>query len=141
MPPPFGTMDFKGIDFRTFNILPTQLPTEADKEKPPVRPVKKGQRTTLRSRKRQREGQEYIEGRPETSEEEAAYALEVVNDFLDENPELEAVLTGDGEVSGTIIVRDRKTKGKVATVLVSDIISGSVFDRNGGFGRLFDRRV
>ncbi len=141
MLPPFGTMDFKGIDFRTFNILPAQLLTEADKEKPPVRPVKKGQRTTLRSRKRRREVQEYIEGRPETSEEEAAYALEVMKDFLDENPGLEAVLAEDEEPPGTILVRDRKTKGKVATVLVSDVISGTVFDRDRGFGSLLDKRV
>ena len=134
-------MDFKGIDFRTFNLLPAQILLEADKEKPPVRPVKKGERTAFRSRKRKRENQEYTGARQETGEEEAAYALEVMNGFLDQNPGLEAVLQENGESSGTILVRDRKTKGKVATVLVSDVISGTVFDRDRGFGSLLDKRV
>ena len=134
-------MDFKGIDFRTFNLLPVQNFLGGEKEKPPVRPVKKGQRTAFRSRKRQRQDQEYKQGMPQTAEEEAAYALEVMNNFLNKNPGLEAVIQEDDKSFATILVRDRKTKGKVATVLVSDVISGAVFDKDGGFGRLFDKRI
>lgn len=106
-----------------------------------MRPVKKGEKARLRSGKGNRDEKGPWKDSSGVSEEEAAYALEVMSNFLDNNPDLEAILSHSPDLGTVIMVRDRKTKGTVARVEIEDIFSGAVFDTHGRFGTLFDKRI
>ncbi len=134
-------MDFKAIDIKALNILPSQILYLEEREKPVVKPVKKAGRSRLRSDEREGGARKDICSQQATSEEEAFYALQVIKELLRQRPELDAVLESDPEQNEFfVVIFEQDTGHFLRRLRVHEIITGSMdlFD-DFSHGSLIDR--
>ncbi len=120
-------MDFKAIDIRALNILPSQILYSQEREKPVVKPVKKAGRSRLRSDDREGGSRKDICSEQATSEEEAIYALDVIRDLLSQRPELDAALERDPERNEFfVVICEKDSRHLLRRLRVKEIVTGSM---------------
>ncbi len=132
-------MDSKGIELTGLNLAaPAAVAKSIKKESSPVRPVTRMEKAELMPRHLKDE-QAHETGTKTISQEEAQEAAEILQEYLAENPNLEARWNFDEERGILVVeIRDKKTGEILRQIPPEEILSGRVLERYGKSGNLID---
>ncbi len=135
-------MDFKGLDIRAINFLPGHILLNEKRQRPAVRPVKKTEKSKLRSKNRGKQKDDSKGPWNLSKEEKAKYALDALSDFLIENRDLEVELRQlNRDDSFVVLIKNRLSNQVLCQIPIEEVISGTFFDSIRPYGILVNLKA
>ena len=138
-----NTMDSKGIEFQGVNLVPSIQLKDLKKDTRAIRPVQKGNKTTLysdaeRGRTSCRQVLSWSASSP--SEEDARYASEIMAEYLRDMPELESDWAYDKASRSILVeVKNKKTGKVIRQIPPEEILAGNFVPDLDAGGNIINR--